>query len=173
MRHLLARVATWVRITQSGPKEVHPPASVVNDMLASPEPPVPLLTRIVNAPIFAPDESLCVEPGYHPANKTYYAPAKNFTVPPVSAHPTQTEMDRARSILVDDLLVDFPFTAEAERAHAVALALNPFVRDLIDGATPVHLLEKPSPGTGATLLVEALLYPALGHSVAVMTEGRS
>jgi hypothetical protein len=34
------------------------------------------------------------------------------------------------------------------------------------------MLEKPSPGTGATLLVDMLSYPAIGRTVPAMTEGR-
>ena len=31
-------------------------------------------------------------------------------------------------------------------------------RALIDGPTPLHLVEKPTPGTGATLLVDVLTF---------------
>jgi hypothetical protein len=50
--------------------------------------------------------------------------------------------------------------------------LTPFVRELVDGPTPLFLIDKPAPGTGATLLVDVLLGPALGRSVGVMSEGR-
>ena len=38
--------------------------------------------------------------------------------------------------------------------------------------TPLHLIEKPHPGTGATLFVEALMLPATGEVIAVTSEGR-
>jgi hypothetical protein len=44
---------------------------------------------------------------------------------------------------------------------------------MINGAVPLHLIEKPAPGTGATLLIEQLLYPALGRPVSAMSEGRN
>ena len=44
--------------------------------------------------------------------------------------------------------------------------------ELIDGPTPLHLIEKPSPGTGAGLLADMLTYPFLGRPVSVMAEGR-
>ena len=53
---------------------------------------------------------------------------------------------------------------------AIALTLLPFARDLIPGPTPLHLFEKPMPGTGATLLVEMLAFPAIGRPIATMTE---
>jgi hypothetical protein len=74
---------------------------------------------------------------------------------------------------VDELLGDFPFVGEAERAHAIALLLLPFCRDLIAGHTPLHLIEAPSPGTGKTLLLDALTYPAAGRSPAMMSESGS
>ena len=33
----------------------------------------------------------------------------------------------------------------------------------------LHLVEKPSPGTGATLLADVLTYPSMGRPVAAMT----
>jgi putative DNA primase/helicase len=38
----------------------------------------------------------------------------------------------------------------------VALLLLGFLRGMIDGPTPLHLIEKPTPGTGATLMVDAI-----------------
>ena len=43
---------------------------------------------------------------------------------------------------------------------------------LISGPTPLHLIEKPSPGTGAGLLVDILFWPALGRELVAMAEGR-
>ena len=77
------------------------------------------------------------------------------------------------SLIVDDLLTDFPFNSESERATAISLLLLPFAREMIDSATPLHLFEKPSPGTGATLLVDMLTYPATGWPIPAMTEGNN
>lgn len=38
----------------------------------------------------------------------------------------------------------------------------PFVRSIIDGQTPLHLIESPVQGTGKTLLAKTCLVPALG-----------
>ena len=69
-------------------------------------------------------------------------------------------------------LAEFPFIGDAERAHAYALLLLPFMRGLIEGPTPLHLFEKPTPRTGASLLVSVLTLPALGRPVTVMTAAR-
>src|SRR5205823_70439 len=61
---------------------------------------------------------------------------------------------------------------EAERAHALALFLQPFVRDLIDGPTPLYRIEAPTPATGKGKLVHAACWAATGAPVPAMTEGR-
>jgi hypothetical protein len=172
LRHHLARLAFWYRRTREGRRPAEPPESVVLDMLARPDLPLPILERVVEAPVFAADGTLQTRPGYHPAARTYYEPAPRFTVPRIPDAPTAGDVTQARAWLLEELLGDFPFIGDAERAHAVALLLLPFVRALIDGPTPFHLVEKPAPGTGASLLVTSLLYPALGRPVPALTEGR-
>jgi len=184
MRHFLARAATWYRVTEEGDVPALPPFHVVSDVLATPDMPLPILETIVSAPIFAPNGTLQLTPGYHPQARAYYHPEPGFVVPEVPKEPTTKDVERARRLILDDLLGDFPFvalpddgggrrTANAERAHAVSVLLLPFVRAMISGATPLHLIEKPSPGTGASLLVDVLLHPATGRPVTAMTEGRS
>ena len=58
-------------------------------------------------------------------------------------------------------------------AHALALFLLPFARDLIDGSTPNHLIESPTPGTGKDLLTEACLRPALGRNLGFMAQANN
>jgi len=173
MRHSLARAANWYYEDEDGMRTpAAPPALVVKDVLATPDMPLPVLTRIVEAPVFAPDGTVQTEPGYHSASQTYYAPAAGFEVRALTVCPSADEVSLARELLVTELLGDFPFVSDAERSHAVALLLLPFVRALISGATPLHLVEKPSPGTGASLLCDALTFPSTGHTIAAMTEGR-
>jgi hypothetical protein len=176
MRHHLARAATWIEYKKKGNEVIEhpvaPPKDVVNDVLATPDQPLPLLTRIVEAPVFAADGSLQTMPGYHLKGQTFYSPAVGFDVPEVPAHPEGHDIESARTLICDELLCDFPFVGDAEKAHAVALLLLPFARDLIAGPTPLHLFEKPSPGTGATLLVDVLSLPMTGRPIPAMTEGR-
>ena len=54
----------------------------------------------------------------------------------------------------------------------MALLLLGFLRAMIDGPTPLHLIEKPTPGTGATLMVDAIATILTGAGASVMTEGR-
>jgi hypothetical protein len=175
MAGILARAARWVRISYdkrggATEKETIPPAAVVDDAMVNVDPRIPALTRIVHAPAFAEGDLLLAEPGYHAAARIYYDPKHGAVVPPVPATPTEADLERAKALVLDDLLFDFPFVSEADRAHAVALFLLRFVRELISGPTPLHLIEAPTMGTGKGLLAETLLLPALGDTPTVMTE---
>jgi putative DNA primase/helicase len=172
VRHLVSRRATWVKTVRGKTVAARPPQDVARDLLATPDPPLPVLSRIVEVPVLGPNGELATTPGYHPTSRTFYEPPAGLTVPPVPEDPTPAEVEAARTLLADELLGDFPFVGDAERAHALALLLLPFVRDLIDGPTPLHLIEKPSPGTGGTLLSDVLALPALGRPLAAMTEAR-
>ena len=161
----LSRVANFVRMTaRGGARSVYPPAEVVRVLLTYPSDPdvslrAPRLTRVVTAPCYASDRTLVMEPGLHRSSGLYYAPAAPFEPP--SAEPTNEEVSTATSAL-DDLLWDFPFVADADRSNAIALLLLPFVREMIDGPTPLHYVGAPQAGTGKTTLVRVCLAPALG-----------
>lgn len=176
LRYTLARCANFYKSrTVDGNEQriiVRPPGYVLTDMLAAPDPPVPILRRIVHVPVFGPDGQLVLNPGYHPATGLYYDPTFGLTIPAVPLQPTDADVARARSLILDDLFVDFPFVSEADRAHAVALFLLPFVRDLISGPTPLHLIEAPTEGSGKGLLATAALTPAVGDRLGILAPGR-
>ena len=169
--HELARAAAWFRMKYNRAVSAKPPRDVVSDMLADPNPRFPVLERIVQVPVFLSNGQLLDAPGYHAQGGVYYVPRPGFDPPSVSAHPTGRDVEMARSLIVEDLLGDFPFTGKAELANAVALLLLPFVRPLIDGPTPLHLVEKPTPGTGAGLMTEVIFSLALGGSPPILTLG--
>jgi len=72
--------------------------------------------------------------------------------------------------LLDSLLGDFPFADQASRANALALLLLPFVRPLIDGPTPLHLIEAAKPGTGKGLLADVVHAIATGRPASATAE---
>jgi putative DNA primase/helicase len=175
LRHELARIANWhVEDAETGRRSiVKPPADVVRDVLATPNPPLPVLRRLVEVPVFGPDGTLQTDPGYHPASRTYYQPASGFTLEAVPETPNPEDISFARTLILDEVLVDFPFVGEADRAHAMGLSLLPMCRDLIDGPTPLHLIEAPGAGSGKSLLAEVCLFPTIGHRVGTLSPGRN
>jgi len=173
LRHMLARLARWVRENAKGELlPAPPPVATVKSVLATPDPALPVLTGIVNTPVFGRSGTLITRPGYHPDARLLYVPAPGFTVPDIPKRPSEAEITAARELICEDLFGDFPFTGEAERAHVVALLLLGFLRGMVDGPTPLHLIEKPTPGTGATLMVDAVATILTGTGASVMTEGR-
>jgi len=172
LRYELARQVRYQIKKDDRVMPAHPPIAVCKNILATPDPELPPLTRIVEVPVFGPDSTLQTEPGYNPICRTYYAPDPSFVLPIVPTIPKRDDFMRARVMIDLELLCDFPFASDAEKTNAVGLYLLPYVRDLISGPTPLHLIEKPCQGTGATLLADAISYPATGHSIAATTEGR-
>jgi len=168
----MARVADWYKVTKDGEKPALPPMHVIRDMLATPNMPLPILEDITETPTFASDGTLHFEPGYSPRNRVFYAPPPNLIIDPIPAEPSQTEIEHARKMIVEELLGDFPFVGDPERAHAIALTILPSIRLLIVGPSPLHLVEKPLPGTGASLLVDAIALIWTGRPVTCFTEGR-
>ena len=83
--------------------------------------------------------------------------------------PSPDQVREARAFVEGNLLADFPFVDDCDRAVAWAALLLPFVRPLIDGPTPLHLFTAPVAGTGKTLLALALMTPALGKELEPMT----
>jgi hypothetical protein len=173
LRHMLARLADWRRADRQDKLiAAHPPTPLVKSILATPDPRLPVLVGIVNTPVFGRNGRLLTTPGYHPDARLLYSPALGFELTAIAQRPSQVLVAAARSLICDDLLGDFPFVSASENAHAVALLLLGFLRTMIDGPTPLHLIEKPTPGTGATLMVDAIATILTGAGASVMTEGR-
>ncbi len=158
----LSRVARWYVLRSGKHRSVHPPQDVVRAVKERVVESLPTLTRIVAAPVFAPDGSLVSEPGYSAAAHVFYSPPQGLVVPLVLEQPSVDDLARAKSLILDDLLVDFPFVGDADRAHAVAALLLPFGRELIDGPTPLHNIEAPTEGTGKGLVERCLTLPSSG-----------
>lgn len=173
----LRRAARWVhkKTVEEGGKKVEkktasePPLNVVRDMLAAPSNPLPNLNRVVEVPVVDQNGVVC-ERGYNAGSGLYYHDAVGFTFPSVSDNPDEVEVEAAKHLILDELLGEFPFESDSDKAHAVALGLLPFARDLIAGPTPLHLIKKPSPGSGATLLVDVISRVATGRDQSGMTE---
>lgn len=163
IKYLMARSAEWVTTTSAGQvRMAAPPRDVARMLLTSGEyPGIPELDRVVTVPVFGPDGSVQEEPGYHSATRTFYAPAPDLGGEAIRAPGREAEdwheVQLALRLILDELLVDFPFEEAADQAHALCLLLTPFVRELIDGPTPLYLIRATDPGTGKTLLMETCL----------------
>jgi hypothetical protein len=185
MQERLAEAARWFQIRkknvpgadgvvtqQSYRANAKPPMDLVLNILAEPRSVLPLLRRIVRAPIMAPSGRIVVAEGYNQETKCWLA-LDGFDVGVLPDRPGAADISSAVTMLRDELLGDFPFCADADRANTLALFLLPFTREIIGHhPTPLHLIEKPIQGTGAGLLVECLGNLVTGVSPSFMPEAR-
>jgi hypothetical protein len=179
LRGRLARTGDWVTVVsnQNGVSvaPVFPPREVVQDVAALPgwnTARIPLLLGITQCPVFDRGGRLIDRPGYDRGARLYYHPDPAVTIPAIPQQPTAGDVQRARDILLGDLLGDFPFADAASKAHTLAAILNPVVRPLVDGPTPLHLLSAPTEGTGKGLLAGAISIGPTGTEPAVAAEFR-
>ena len=159
----LDRIADFVRVEDGALQPARPPADVVTDMMVAKILPLPLIRGISRAPMFSPAGVLATTSGYQQETGYFYHPQKGLRIPDVPQRPNPADVLMAKIIILDDLLSDFPFVGDADIAHALSIMLLPFVRPMIDGPTPLNLIESPLPGTGKDLLAEVLTYPALAR----------
>ena len=122
------------------------------------------LESLIRTPAFGKDGRLISDSGYHPQDRLWLFPDASLTVPEVPVEPTPEQITAARSLLLDDLFVDFPFATAADRAHAVAAVVLPFIRRMIDGPTPIHLVEAPTMGSGKGLLTNLISIVTTGKT---------
>jgi hypothetical protein len=125
-------------------------------MLGEKNPPLPPLRRIMYAPGFTPDGRALTVPGYDRESGIYLAPY-DYKVPPIPERPSKEDVLRAYGLLAVELLGDFPFPAQSDKAAALGLTVLRPARALIDGPTPLHDATAPMPGSGKGLLINATL----------------
>jgi hypothetical protein len=163
----LADAVRWIKAEPGGSEDVHvsPPATVARDGIAIGDYPalIPELDRVTTVPVLRADGSLQTKPGYDPTSRCFYAPATGLAGLELPDEITATDVEWAKKMLLTELLRDFPFVSESDRANALSIVFTPFVRDLIAGPTPLHWISAPEPGTGKGKLVDAALAPACGR----------
>lgn len=166
MTSVMARVATWVKRTKDGPLSVFPISEVIKDMFNVSEIRLPRIDYISSTPILTATGAILTEPGYHPKYKTYLK--IGIEIPPVPENPTENDVRQARELLFE-IICDFPFEGDADRAHAISAMILPFVRPRIKGPTPLHDFDAPTPGSGKTLLAEVTMMPFTGEEIRIDT----
>lgn len=163
---IMARVADWRKISENGYSHVFPLPQVMRDMLALSDPPPPRINFISTVPILTSTGEILSEHGYHANHSAYLDLA--MKIPFLPSTPSLTEVERAKGLLLE-LVEDFPFESDADRAHALAALLLPFVRPAIKGPTPLHVFDAPTAGNGKTLLAEVSQIPAHGDAFKIDT----
>lgn len=125
--------------------------SLIKEMLWEDQDWLPKIETITAGPFIDSSGMVQDRIGYHEADHVYCF-NKN-RLPNIATNPNEEELKAAIDI-IDDVLVDFPFAHESDKAHAWAYLLLPFIREHIGGLTPLHFVDKPVQGTGGTFLCQ-------------------
>jgi DNA repair photolyase len=169
LRNEMGRAATFEKF--AGPKagyiECTPSMDLARSILALGEWDFPRITGLTNAPAVRADGSLLIEPGYDKATGLYYVPDQSLEVPEIKLSKEDAEV--AAKHILDEVLHDFPFIDDASRANMLAGFLTPIIRPMIRGCVPILLVDKPSPGTGASKLLDLISLVATGREMAALT----
>jgi len=173
---LLSRACRFFVFDKDGVPQSKPVPTYVADWLLARTPdqlPGALrLDRVVDVPVWGSDESLIERPGYHAGARAYFAPSD----PAMAQMPKVGDWRTAEQLwmrpeevkeaieLLRELICDFPFADPSSRAHALAMILEPFVREVIgDEPTPLYLVHAHQIGQGKGLLVETCLGVGCGY----------
>ena len=165
---LAERASRVVRFTDRRGNPRYPDQRVVDALMARPASELPgalRATAVTSVPVFARDGRLIQQPGYDAESGIYYRPAPELEgMPALDTRDIEPENLQAAVDLVLDLVADFPFVDESDKAHAIGLMLLPFVRELIPGDTPLHAVTATVHRTGKDKLARAMLYPPTARS---------
>ena len=167
LRTELSKAINYIEIKGEESLEKKPPMDIAQGILANKGFEFPYLNGITNTPTIREDGTILCKPGYDPATKVYYIPKKDLVVPEFPKNPTQEDAIEAANFIKEELLKDFPFVDNASLDNAIAAFLSPIVRTMIDGCIPIYLVDKPSPGTGATKLMDLISIIAIGRNAPI------
>lgn len=158
----LSLIANWLQQTSKGRANGYPPDKVAAVMLAAPLLELPLLETVGTEPVFTASGRLVTKQGYD-AEAAYYLHGDGGRALEDIPEDPSDDVAEARHWILEELLGDFPFVTDADRAHAVAALVLPLVRRMIDGTTPLHVIEAPTWGTGKSLLANVITQVATGR----------
>jgi hypothetical protein len=171
LRHHMSRAANFVRAGRNGEVvHVSPPEDVVKDVLARTAWPFPPLLGVSRVPFFRPDGTLVTRAGYDSATRLFHAPAPGLSVE-VPDNPARGDVRRALEV-VEECIGDFPYADEASAANALALLLTPILRTVSPGPAPLAAVDKPTPGTGGSLLADVVALVATGRPAGMASAPR-
>jgi hypothetical protein len=163
--YTLCRTAQWERYDARSKdwKISSPSDDVVRYINGRGTWPFPALLGIAEAPVLRPDGTIVSTPGYDPATRMVYSPAKNLAVPPIPDEPTVDQVNVAKE-LIGELIADFRFDGAPSVANAIGLLFTLVVRPAISGPAPLAVIDKNTPGAGATLITEVFGIVAHGRA---------
>ncbi len=130
----------------------------------------PVLRGVINAPTLRADGSILDRPGYDIKSGLLFDPL-GADFPSIPDRPSRAEAENALAIL-NDLIRDFPFVSDTDRAVALSAILTACARRSLPTA-PLHGFSSPVAGTGKSKLVDIPCVIATGREAGVVAQGRT
>lgn len=129
---------------------------------------IPSLVGLVDTPTLNTDGEPLSTPGYDRTSGLYLAFAHG-AFPPIPLSPTREEAIEALGLILD-VIREFPFVSEADRAVAVAAILTALIRPSLRTA-PLFAFVASKMGSGKSLLADIVALIATGRPASVMSQG--
>lgn len=162
LRSILARCAHFFKETDKGMVATDPPMDIVKDILALGKWSFPALEGIMQAPAMRPDGTVLNQPGYDPQTRLFYINPPDLLVPAIPENLSQNALKEPLGNLLE-IICDFPFVEDADRANALGLMFTLLLRPSIPGNIPMAAITKPTPGTGGSLFTEVVALLGTGR----------
>ncbi|GCE15305.1 bifunctional DNA primase/polymerase [Tengunoibacter tsumagoiensis] len=179
VKEVMTHSANFYRLKKASVEEggsiqypVSPPKEIAEQILArqsnKPYLPFPPLTAIVETPVIRQDGSVLSASGYDKKSRLYYAPQEGMGNLSVPLDPTP-EQRQAALTLIWDVIGEFPYATDADKANALGLLLTPLLRPAIKRHVPMALIDAPKQGTGKGLLSDVVSIIATGMGAMILT----
>lgn len=168
-RNEMGRAATFEKFAgeRAGYVECAPSMDLARSILALGEWDFPVIVSLITAPIVRPDGSLLLSPGYDASTRLFYVPDASLVIPEIEL--SEEAAKEAAKYFMEEVLKDFPFVDDASKANMLAAFLSPIIRPMVEGCSPMCLIDKPAPGTGASKLLDLVSIIATGKAMAAMS----
>ncbi|MCK4592917.1 bifunctional DNA primase/polymerase [bacterium] len=146
----MAESAMYLRARKTVEHEpATPPREIANTILANHVGRFPRLTGLLMTPTLREDGSILGNSGYDEETGYYLiCPELGDQLTFVEESPTEALRE------IEDIIQDFPFKTEADRANALALIITAVIRPAIGGSAPLFVINAPVAGSGKTLLAK-------------------
>lgn len=170
LREMLSAAVQFVRFDRRSEAWVatHPPDACVAAILDRGEYPssIPVLRGIATYPMIRPDGSVCCTSGYD--DVTGYLLDDLPGGLQLREQAFQFDAESAAGRLLD-LVGEFPFRTDADRAAWLAYLLTPLARAVIDGPVPLFIVGANVRGSGKTLLANVAGLILTGRTLPAQT----
>jgi putative DNA primase/helicase len=168
MLRALGLSARWLTLNKKAePVQIDPPADVASHVLAMiGEWGFPTLRGVIATQTMRYDGTLLTTPGYDPhTGLVLFNPP---TMPTIPDRPTKQDALDALALL-NGLLDEVRFADDnnVSRAAALSMLMTPVLRGTMQAA-PLHIVNKPAPGTGGSYMQDIMAAIAIGEPCPVI-----